>query len=301
VSICSALLWHEEAGLPPPFTPWMYAPEWPARLRNRLGYAAWHWFMRPAMKAINRQRKAWQLPPLARIDDVFSPLAQISQLCAEFDFPRRELPPHFHYIGSFAASRQVNTDHQFPWDRLDGRPLIFASLGTCPDSTNLPVFRKILTACAGLDAQLVLALGKWQNERDSVREKLDSIPDNAMVVDFAPQMELLDRAALLITHGGSNTVLEALCRGVPMVALPRNVDQTGMGSRVAYTGAGLRASFKHCTPQELRGLVQRVLAEDSFRRRAQELQQAMLAAGGARRAAEIVEQALTTRRPVVRP
>ncbi len=300
VTIASALPFHEEVGLPPPFTPWMYAQGWRARLRNRLGYAGWHWFMRPAMRAIHRQRKAWQLPPLARVDDAFSPLAQISQLCAEFDFPRRELPPHFHYIGSFAASRRLNTDYQFPWDRLDGRPLIFASLGTCSDLRDLPVFRKILAACAGLDAQLVLALGKWEDEQDSVREKLDSIPDNALVVDFAPQIALLDRAALLITHGGSNTVLEALWRGVPMVALPRNVDQTGTGSRVAYTGTGLRASFKHSTAQELRGLVQRVLAEDAFRRRSRELQQALLAAGGARRAAEIAEQALTTGRPVVR-
>jgi len=69
---------------------------------------------------------------------------------------------------------------------------------------------------------------------------------------------------------------------------------------VAYSGAGLCASFKRCKPQELRMLVQRVLTDDTFRRRARELQQAMLAAGGAQRAADIVEQALTTRRPVVR-
>ncbi len=62
VTICSALLWHEEVGLPPPFTSWRYVRGWRARLRNRLGYAGWHWFTRPAMKTINRRRKAWQLP-----------------------------------------------------------------------------------------------------------------------------------------------------------------------------------------------------------------------------------------------
>jgi UDP:flavonoid glycosyltransferase YjiC (YdhE family) len=300
VTLASALPWHEEPGVPPVFTPWGYASGWRARLRNRLGFAGWHWFMHPAMVTINRQRKAWGLPRLRRVGDAFSPLAQISQLCAECDFPRRELPPHFHYIGSFAANRRVNTDHRFPWQQLDSRPLIFASLGTIPDASNPPVFRKILAACAGLDAQLVLALGQWRDAQDSVREELGPIPDNAMVVDFAPQMELLDRAALLITHAGSNTVLEALCRGVPMVALPRNADQAGTGSRVAYTGAGLCASFKRCTPQELRSLVQRVLTDDTFGRRARELQHAMLAAGGAERAADIVEEALTTRRPVLR-
>ncbi len=88
VTICSALLWNEEIGVPPPFTAWPYAEGRRARLRNRLGYAGWHWFERPELKVINRYRRAWKLRPFARIDDAFSPLAQISQLCAELDFPR---------------------------------------------------------------------------------------------------------------------------------------------------------------------------------------------------------------------
>jgi zeaxanthin glucosyltransferase len=300
VTICSAVMWNEEPSVPPPFTGWPYDLDRRARWRNRLGYASWHWYMRPELAAINRCRSAWNLPQFHRIDDLFSPLAQISQLCPEFDFPRRELPPHFHYVGSLAAGRRVASQPEFPWDRLDGRPLIFASLGTDPYPSNLRVFRTILAACAGLNAQVVLALGKWRDEPDSLREKLGPVPDNAIVVDFAPQLALLDKAALLVTHAGLNTVLEALCRGVPMVALPRSVDQPGTAARVAYTGVGLRASFQRCTPHELRGLIERVLGEDAFRRRAGDLQRAMLAAGGAQRAAEIAEQALLTRRPVLR-
>lgn len=301
VTVCSALLWNEEESVPPPFTAWPYEESPAARSRNRRGYAGWHWYIRPELAMINRHRKKWNLRPLARVDDAFSPLAQVSQLCPEFDFPRRELPPNFHYIGSLAAERRGQSDPPFPWDRLDGRPLIFASLGTDPFSGDLAVFRKILAACAGLDAQLVLALGRWHDEQDSLREKLEPIPDNAIVVDFAPQLALLDKAAMLITHAGVNTVLEALCRGVPMVALPRISDQQGMGARVAHTGVGLLASFQHCTAEELRELVRRVLAEDAFRHRARELQKAMVASGGPRRAAEIIEQAIITRRQVVGP
>ena len=105
---------------------------------------------------------------------------------------------------------------------------------------------------------------------------------------------------MLITHAGVNTVLEALCRGVPMVALPRSVDQPGMGTRIAHAGVGLLASFQQSTPGQIRALVQRVLAEDSFRRRAKELQKALIAAGGVNRAADIAEEALTTGRPVRR-
>ncbi len=162
---------------------------------------------------------------------------------------------------------------------------------------NRPVYPKIAAACQGLPAQLVLARGKWDAE-DAGREATHDLPGDPLVVDFAPQLALLDRAAVLITHAGLNTTLESISRGVPMVALPRSADQPGNAARIAYSGAGLCASFHHGTPQELRGIIQRVLSEDTYRQRAKGLQQAMRAAGGARRAAEIAEQALTTRRPV---
>ena len=223
-----------------------------------------------------------------------------SPICAPSSIIPAALPAQFHYIGSFAAGRQVNTDHQFPWPRLDGRPLIFASLGTIPDAGNPPAFRKVLAACAGLDAQLVLALGNWKGEHGTVREQLGPVLDNALVVDFAPQMALLDRAALSITHGGSNTVLEALSRGVPMVALPRSADQMGMAARVVHCGAGLRASFKKCTPEELRRWSNGGCAKTPCANCAGQLRQAMQAAGGVPWAAEIAEAALTAGRPVLR-
>ncbi len=295
VTVCTAPPWNEDAAQPPPFTLWPYEDSRRARLRNGLGYAGWRWFMRPTLRVLNRYRKSWGLRRFGSMDDSYSPLAQISQLFAEMDFPRRTMPACFHYVGSLAADRHY-TAEGFPWERLDGRPLIYASLGTIADPMNRPVYPKIAAACQGLSAQLVLARGMW-DEEDAGREATHDLPGDPLVVDFAPQLALLDRAALLITHAGLNTTLEAISRGVPMVALPRSADQPGNAARIAYSGAGLCASFHHGTPQELRGAILRVLSEDTFRRRAQELEQAMRAAGGARRAAEIAEEALLTRRP----
>lgn len=300
VTSCSALSWNEDASIPPPFTHWNYADSVLARGRYRLGYAVWREYMRPVLSTVNRYRRQWNLRSLKRIDDEFSPLAQFCQLCPEMDFPRQAAPSTFHYVGPLAANRPKDNT-PFPWDQLDGRPLIFASVGTVPDPANLPMFRKILAACHGVDAQLVLAMGKWTDHGDySIRDQLGELPKNALVVDFAPQMALLEKASLLITHAGINTVMEALSRGVPIVALPRNADQTGTGSRVAYSGAGLRAFFRTVAVEELRRMIKRVLTEDGFRRRAKEIQQSIVRAGGAPRAAEIAEQALLTRQPVPR-
>lgn len=300
VTLCSALLWHEEPEVPPPFTAWPHAQSRRARLRNRLGYAGFHWYFGPVFRKINRWRKVWGLPPVRHFDEVYSSLAQISQLCPDFDFPRRALPDVFHYIGSMTSGRTENGDRSFPWERLDGRPLIFASLGTVAFPANARVYHTIAQACAGLDAQVVLALGRWNEQQERLKQQVGRLPGDHLVVEFAPQLALLDRAALLITHGGVNTVLEAVCRGVPMVVLPRNGDHFGMAARVRHRGLGLCASFRRTRPDALRRLVQQVLADDRYRSRSREVGRALLAAGGAARAAEIAEEALATRRPVRR-
>ncbi|MGO9109706.1 MAG: glycosyltransferase [Thermoguttaceae bacterium] len=283
---------------PPAFTGWPYAPGLCGRLRNRAGYAGWRWFLAPTLHIINRFRKDWGLPRYRHVDQPHSPLAQISQLFPEFDYPRSRMPACFHYVGSLTADRP-SSPAGFPWEKLDGRPLVFTTLGTVADPANRPVYPKIAAACAGLNAQLVLARGKWTGEAAGGEDWRD-LPGDPLVVDYAPQLAILDRAALMITHCGMNSTLECISRGVPMVALPRSADQPGNAVRIQYAGAGLRGSFHHGTPEDLRNVIRRVLTDDSFRCRAQQLQAAMKAAGGAPRAAEICEQALLTRQPVLR-
>jgi UDP:flavonoid glycosyltransferase YjiC (YdhE family) len=298
VHVCTAPPWNIDAALPPMFTSWPYKTGFAARLRNRCGYAAWNWYIAPTLRIINHYRRAWGLRRFYRMDECYSPLAQISQYFPEFDFPRSSAPKWLHYVGSLTAGRQDIKADGFPWGRLNGRPIIFASLGTVADPMNRPVYPKIAAACEGLPAQLVLASGKWGNEASGL-ESAHELPGDPLVVDFAPQLALFERTAVLITHAGLNTTLEAISRGVPMVALPRSADQPGNAARIAYSGAGLCAPFHHGTPAELRGVIERVLSEERFRRRATELSQAMRRAGGAPRAADIVEKALLSRQPVL--
>jgi hypothetical protein len=81
--------------------------------------------------------------------------------------------------------------------------------------------------------QLVIALGGGCAPDD-----LPFLPGDPLMLGFAPQLELLRRASLTITHAGMNTVLESLAEGVPMVAIPIANDQPGMGARLAWSGSG---------------------------------------------------------------
>jgi UDP:flavonoid glycosyltransferase YjiC (YdhE family) len=68
--------------------------------------------------------------------------------------------------------------------------------------------------------------------------ELGPIPSNVIVVDKAPQLELLKSCVLCITHAGLNTALESLAEGVPMMAIPIGYNQFGVAIRIAYHGVG---------------------------------------------------------------
>lgn len=113
ITVCSALPWNQEDSVPPPFTDWPYEEGGRARRRNRRGYASWHWYIRPALKIINRYRREAKLPTFDHIDQTYSSLAQLCQLCPEIDFPHEELPAEFHYVGPLGANRP-RADSDFP-------------------------------------------------------------------------------------------------------------------------------------------------------------------------------------------
>jgi MGT family glycosyltransferase len=200
-------------------------------------------------------------------------------------------------VGALAANRpHQNVD--FDWEKLDDRPLVYATLGTVRSGHNLKVLRKIAEACSGLDVQLVISIGKWED--DYRGGTLEDLPGDPLLVDFVPQLDLLEKTDLLITHGGHNTVMEALTRAVPMIALPRGADQPAMAARIEYSGVGKSLPFYGLSPAKLRSDIEAILTDTSYLQRARQLREAMLATGGVEQAAEIAERALKTRQPVRR-
>ena len=117
---------------------------------------------------------------------------------------------------------------------------------------SLEIFQCIAEACDGLDAQLVISLGGGSSP------ELQSLPGSPLVVEYAPQLELLKKATLTITHAGLNTVLESLSEGVPLVAIPITNDQPGVAARLAWTGAGEVVPLSGLSVPRLRAAIQQV-------------------------------------------
>jgi hypothetical protein len=214
-----------------------------------------------------------------------SKLAVITQTPKEFDFPGISWPAQFHYTGPFHDD-EGREPVPFQWDKLTDKPLIYASLGSLVNGLD-DVYKHILEAVEPLeDVQVVLSIG-----HNIDPENLGPIPSNTIVVRSAPQIQLLKRAALCITHVGLNTTLESLAQGVPMVAIPIGYDQPGVATRIAHHGPGEFIEVDELTTDRLRGLIEKVLRGPSYRKRAECFQKVISKTQGLDVAADVIEQA----------
>ena len=214
-----------------------------------------------------------------------SKLAVITQTPKEFDFPDVPQGPAFHYAGPFLDD-YGRESVAFPWERLTGEPLIYASMGTLVNGLTA-VFRNILKAAAAIPArQLVLSVGS-----NIQMDDIGPIPANAIVVPKAPQIELLKRSELCITHAGINTTLESLALGVPMVAIPVGFDQPGIAARIVYHGVGKSVPVASMNEEDLSGAIQAVLGNPGYRDTARRFQRTIAQTHGLDRAADVLERA----------
>jgi len=148
----------------------------------------------------------------------------------------------------------------------DQRPLVYITFGTIAGGMpeGVAVYRTALDAIAELPVQALFTTGHHVNA-----SALGAIPANVRHEAFVPQRDVLPRAAAVLCHGGSGTVLGALAAGVPMVVVPLGADQPHNAQRIADTGAGLALAKPDAST--LRAAVERVLAEAAFRSNARRL------------------------------
>jgi MGT family glycosyltransferase len=199
----------------------------------------------------------------------------------EFQLQGNAFDDRYQFVGPSIPPQRDLTDG-FPMDWLKpDRPLIYVSLGTTYHQ--VPEFyRACLQAFAEMPVQVVLSTGPGG------MKDLGPEPDNFLIRKSVPQVPLLRRASVFVTHGGMNSANEALYCGVPMVVIPQAGDQHLVASRIAELGAGLTIRAAEVSVERLRETVTRVLACSNFRQRSQELAVSMKEGGGYRRAARLI-------------
>jgi MGT family glycosyltransferase len=273
---------------PPCFLGWPHETSSEALARNRKGAQRMYEILSPVAEVAKDYASAHNLDiDLSNFDSTASKLAVITQTPKEFDLPIPELPERFHYTGPF-HDNMGRESIDFPYQKLTGQPLIYASMGTLLNGMQ-HVYREILESIRQCpDLQAVLSIGK-----NISRDDIGPIPANAIVVQRAPQLELLRRAALCITHAGVNTTLEALAEGVPMVAIPVGFDQPGVAARIKYHQVGESIDVGEMTSENLTPTIRKVLENPLYRDNASRFQEIIRDARGLDVAADAIERAFS--------
>lgn len=124
--------------------------------------------------------------------------------------------------------------------RADDRPLVVVSLGTFL-SARIDVLSRIAAALRKVDVRVAIAVGS-----NSVSD-LGPVPADWLVRTSLPQVALLESAALLVTHGGNNSVTEALTFGVPMLLVPFSTDQFDGAAAIERGLAGVALDPNHAS------------------------------------------------------
>ncbi|WP_338563968.1 glycosyltransferase [Erwinia sp. E_sp_B01_3] len=285
VSVACALPVNREPGLPLPVMPFDYGTDQRSLRLFKSSQRIYDWLMRAQNRAINRHAAAFGLRSRKGLHDCLSPLLQISQTLPGLDFPRYALPETFHAVGPLRKPRHHLQPHP---GVSSSRPLVFASLGTL-QGHRFSQFKSIARACRSLDVQLLIAHcgGLDEAQSDLLREN-----GATWVTDFADQYAVLQQAQAVVTHGGMNTVADAIATLTPVLAMPVAFDQPGVAARVSWSGIGRRVS-RNCSSDTLAKNLHPLLSENRYQQHLQPLQAQLNNAGGAVLAARLISQALS--------
>ena len=269
----------------PWFSGYRYSSSWFSWVQNAYLENSTLRIRGPIRNALDDYRRQFGLDPFAKLLESYPPLAHITQLPRCLDLPRKNLPSGFFYTGPFSresATRPV----EFPWDRLDGRTVVYASLGTTRNVQPW-IYRLIAEACEGLDVQLVISLG---GRFDT--QSFADLAGRPLVVKYAPQLELLKVAKIVITHACLNTVFETLLQGLPMIAIPLAHDQPAIAARLDRLNVAEVLPVMRLSVKRIRNALIKLLTNPAYRDAAVSLKSTIRATHGAECAAEVIEAAL---------
>lgn len=231
-----------------------------------------------------RTRQKFGVKPVGLINTLMSN-GDINLVYTSVEFQPNggRFPSKYRFAGPPISPRPSAID--FPYEQITRRPVIYISLGTI-NNENLDFYRQCFAAFGNHPGQFILSVG---NKIDIAA--LGTIPSNFIVRNFVPQLEILQRSDVFVTHGGMNSVHEGLFYGLPLVVIPQQAEQAMVAGQVAKYGAGVALGTKpplgRVNASELRQAVDHVLRhEDAYCAAAAALGDSFRAAGGYLRAAD---------------
>ncbi len=200
-------------------------------------------------------------------------------LSRQFQASGASFPAHYKFVGASVPDGRDVDDLQLRKLTTE-RPWIYISLGTV-HNMKADFYRACYAAFAELPYQVIMSVG-----RQTDIAGLGACPANFLVRNWVPQLEVLKRARLFISHGGMNSINESLYFDVPLLMVPQQIEQGYNARRIQRFGAGLTLPAERVEPAALRRMTLTILDDERYAQNARSLGAGVRAAGGYRRAAQ---------------
>lgn len=250
----------------------------------------WRCAMVDTLRSLEQERaalfKAHGDLPEFRVCDAMSPWLNLVFTTEEYVSRSVSDNHNSFFVGPSCPMGLRGDEVDFLWEDIDEkRPLVYMSLGS-QNYSHPDLFACVVQGLQGCGLQLLLALNDLVDS-----EFARSLPKSVIQLRYASQLAILDRASLVISHGGANTVMETLCRGLPLVLLPLVNDQPLQGKLLEQSGAGLVLDPANLSPPDVRQSVLSLLAANSpVSRRAAEIGHSYRTQDGAKTSAKLIMQ-----------
>lgn len=241
------------------FDTWVSAPL--ERLRATLGLPAGQ-----AVAMLRRYRHLSFIPDAFQNPDVPLPATHYSLRPVVFDA---------------SGSEPVPT-----WvDSLSVRPIVYVTLGTVVNRYIPGLFQSIINGLRDEVGTLILTVG-----RNVDPASFGPQPSHVHIEQYIPQSAVLPHCDVVVTHGGSGTVLASLVHGLPLVVIPIAADQPANAQRVAALHLGQVVGPEDRTPSAFRAAVRTVLDDPGYRERVRDLRAQVAVVPGVDAAVLLLEQ-----------
>ncbi|WP_436864683.1 macrolide family glycosyltransferase [Bacillus fungorum] len=188
------------------------------------------------------------------------------------------------FIGPSFVRRKTNI--KFPLELLKDKKVIYLSMGTLLEGLE-PFFNTCIDAFSNFEGVVVMAIG----DRNDI-SKIKQAPDNFIIAPYVPQSEVLSEADVFITHGGMNSVHDAIYFNVPFVIIPHDKDQPMIAQRLTELEAAHRLMKEYVNVQTLKEAVTDVLSNEKYKHGIRKLKDSFLECGGSKEAITVIKSLL---------
>lgn len=203
----------------------------------------------------------------------------------------KEFQPHYELLDEalykFVGYEECRErgSNKFPFYKLGINPIVYIALGHIPSKEYIDFIEMCFEVFGDIGKTVVISVCNRQVFNEIKTRK---VPGNFIIKNYVPQVELLKRAGLFISHGGLSSVREALPYHVPLIIIPRNFDQVAVAEQVERFGAGVYIKTIPESAEELRRLYEATYCNIEIMSKCKELHDLFIAAGTYKDAAEYI-------------